>query len=202
MINQPTKYQERYLAHQERKVKTLEGNLEGEYSSFYKDSFKDIVKYRVSQRIFNKEEIAKEDLEYIKNVIVNTPSSCNRQPVQIMVVEGQNNKDCLQELLVGGSKWLSKASVIMLLITDMEAYKSPAEIEFMPYLDAGFIGMSAYYASEAVGVGCCFVNPNVRESDKETFKIKFTPNKLLGAIALGNYDKKGYSAKKSNDIFI
>jgi len=194
-------YQDRYLKHQERKTKMLsEGEGHG-FASYEKEFFRDIIEERVSQRIFNKEKITKEELDYIKKVIVNTPSSCNRQPIKIMVIKDKNRKEELEELLVGGSKWISKADIILLLITDMKAYKSPAEVEFMPYLDAGFIGMSVYYACESLGVGCCFVNPNVRDFNKERFE-NITKDKLCGAIALGHYDKKAISIKKSNKIFI
>lgn len=85
----------------------------------------------------------------------------------------------------------------------MEAYKSPAEVDFMPYLDAGFIGMNVYYSATALGLGCCFVNPNIREENRKEFNSIFNKEyRFCGAIALGNYNKKTIEVKKSKDIFI
>lgn len=198
------KFQERYLKHQERKSRMLSGEIEnGEEKIFDNYAFAEIFRNRVSQRIFNEDRITDDELNYIKEAIVDTPSSCNRQAVQIKMIRHSDDKDKLEELLVGGSKWISKADIIILLLADMEAYKSPAEVNFMPYLDAGFIGMSVYYASTAIGVGCCFVNPNIREQNKEEFKNIYAKDyRFCGAIALGHYDKKAINIKKSNNIFI
>jgi len=183
----------------------IEGEIEnGDKMEHDPMAFMQLVQSRVSQRIFNGERIGDNELDFIKEAIVNTPSSCNRQAVQIKIIRHTEDKERLEELLVGGSKWISKADIIILLLADMEAYKSPAEVNFMPYLDAGFIGMSVYYASEVLGLGCCFVNPNIREENKETFDKIFNKKglRMCGAIALGHYDKRAYKIKKSEQLFI
>lgn len=200
------KFQPKYLAHQERKKALFAGEAELVEASKEDLSgpFLELANRRQSQRIFNGERITDRELEYIKSTIVNTPSSCNRQPVQVRIVRTTDDRERLEELLVGGAKWISKANIILLLLADMEAYKSPAEVNFMPYLDAGFIGMSVYYAAEAIGVGCCFVNPNIREENQEIFQKIFNKEglRMCGAIALGHYDKRVLKVRKSEDIFL
>ena len=195
-------YQIRYERYQERKRKLLDGEIDyidhkEELDSY---AFTEIVKNRVSQRKFNNKPIDENELFYIKQVIINTPSSCNRQAVQIKIVAGEDKKE-LEELLVGGKEWMGAADKIILLLADMEAYKSPTEVDFMPYLDAGFIGMSVYYATTAIGIGCCFVNPNIREKNKDRFKKYSGDYRFCGAIAIGNYDKKGFLSTKDDNIF-
>lgn len=192
------RYQTAYLEHQARKKAILSG--EAEMIEKNKSlTFKDLIENRQSQRIFNKKKITNKELNYIKKAIINTPSSCNRQGILIKIV--REDKELLDEWLVGGKNWISKADIIILLLADMKCYKNPAEVSFMPYLDAGFIGMTVYYASEDIGLGCCFVNPHIREENQEKFKNKFG-EKICGAIALGHYDKRNYKIKKTDKIFI
>lgn len=200
------KFQERYLIHQERKKKIISGEVE-QFVALKKNenpNFFSVAGRRQSQRIFNEERILDDKLDLIKETIINTPSSCNRQAVQVKIVRSSDDKDRIEEFLVGGKGWINKANVIMLLMADMEAYKSPAEVDFMQYLDAGFIGMSAYYAAETLGIGCCFVNPNIREENKEKFEKIFNKEKykFCGAIALGHYDRRVTSLKKNREIFM
>lgn len=202
------KFQPRYLTHQERKKRILSGEATDFKSVVFSISetavFEKLVRERSSKRIFNGEKIEGIELSFIKNAIINTPSSCNRQATQVMIVNDETKKAELQELLVGGAGWIGKADTILLLMADMEAYKSPAEVDFMPYLDAGFIGMSVYYAAEAINLGCCFVNPNVREENKERFSKAFNEKgyRFCGAIALGHYNKRPMRIKKSEEIFL
>jgi nitroreductase len=189
-------FQERYTAHQERKLKGITLKYE---ENNHQTPFKELMMTRVSQRFYNDKKITKEEYRFIKEAIVNTPSSCNRQPIQIMEVE---DKEAMDRLLVGGKNWVSKADKILLLVADMKAYKSPAEVSYMSYLDAGFIGMSVYYACEVLNIGVCFINPNIREENQEEFKKFVGDYRFCGALALGHYDKKAISIKKSNNIFI
>jgi nitroreductase len=199
------KYQERYLKHQRRKKMLLAGKAKlittdklDLIGAFFK-----LTQKRQSQRFFNNKKIIKRQIDYIKNSIINTPSSCNRQAIQIKIIRNKKEKKKLEELLVGGKGWVSNANIIFLLLADMKAYKSPAEVNFMPYLDAGFIGMNVYYASEALGLGTCFVNPNIREEKRKIFNKLFSGGyKFCGACAIGNYDKRTLKSKKTNDIFL
>jgi len=199
------KYQARYLKHQERKRVLLSGKFDSVKvdKPDFSEVFLRLVGQRQSQRFFSAEKISKKQLDYIKNVITNTPSSCNRQAIQIKIVKNIEEKKKLEELLVGGVGWISGADVILLLLADMSAYKSPAEVKFMPFLDAGFIGMSVYYASEALGLGSCFVNPNIREKDQKDFDKLFGKGyRFCGACVIGNYSKRALKIKKTGSIFL
>jgi nitroreductase len=63
----------------------------------------------------------------------------------------------------------------------------------MPYLDAGVIIQTVYLATEALNIGCCYVNPNIREENKEFFKKRFKIEGdvlFCGALVLGKYNLK------------
>lgn len=188
-------YQDRYVAHQERKAKLLYASQYGDYeyrkySDKEKELFFEILNNRVSQRTFNKEPI---DLEPILKAIETSPSSCGRKGVSVKVIEDRDSKDLLSGLLVGGVGWIHRADKILLLVADMDCYKNPAERANMPYLDAGVIIQTAYLACEAMNYGCCFCNPNIREQNIPFFKERYgiTDNLVFcGAIAIGKYDLK------------
>lgn len=181
-------YQGRYLAHQKKKKEQLKGNYQTEktYTKGEIGTVKKVFKNRNSSRVFNGESV---DLKEILEMVDTSPSSCDRKGVRYKVIEERDKKDLLSGLLVGGVGWVNRADKIILLYSDMEAYKSPAEKDFMPYLDAGVMIQSFYLACEVLGVKVCYVNPNIREDNKEFFKSRYFPEldnyKYLGAIVIG-----------------
>lgn len=182
-------FQERYLNHQERKTKSLEeknGVDKIDYSVLEKTTLKEIMINRRSQRIFNDEKIIPEDFRDILLSVKVAPSSCNRQAIYLKEIEPMD----AEVYLVGGKKWIDKAYRVFLLFGSKEAYKSINEIGFMPFLDAGFVGQNIYLMCEALGIGCCYVNPNIREENKQSFIDKYGDDYFCGAVALGKYDKK------------
>ena len=184
------KYQERYLKHQESK-KNMTATEE---KTFYSDSeiapLFDIMYNRRSQRLFNSEDVSEEDLVTIINAANAAPSSCNRKAVELKVVESKESIEKLSNLLVGGTGWMKNANKVILLVANMVGYKSPAEVDFMPFLDSGFIAQNIYLACEAIGVGVCFINPNIRTENVSEFNSSFLSeeHKFCGALALGMYN--------------
>lgn len=185
-------FQERYLDHQKRKTETLEklidaGKEKKEYTLLEKTALKEIMMNRRSQRIYNNDPLTEEQMEWILKSIQIAPSSCNRQAIYITPAEPKE----IEQFLVGGKRWIDKANKVLLLFADKTAYKSPSEIDFKMWnLDAGFVGQNIYLMSEVLGIGSCFVNPNIREENKQAFKDQYGDNYFCGAVALGNYDKK------------
>lgn len=184
-INNIDIYQERYLAHQQRKKQMLEPNYKETHKPNSKrPHFFDVIGNRRSTRIFDSEPL---DDELINELLVNSilaPSSCDRHGICIKVYKDRVEKSLLSGKLVGGVGWVQRASHVLLLIADMRAYKSPNERDFMPYLDAGVLAEHLMLFAEACNIASCFVNPNLNEplvlEDYELF---------CGAIALGNYKK-------------
>lgn len=181
-------FQQRYLEHQERKTRSLE-NFIGEEKPKNNDYLLPLISVmqnRRSQRIFNDIPIEYGDLTYIMEVTRLAPSSCNRQAVYLK----EANPEYAEQILVGGKRWINKASKVLFLFASKEAYKSVNEKVFMLYLDAGVVMAFISLMCEAKGIGSCIVNPNMKEENKEEFANKYGDDYFCGAIALGNYDKK------------
>lgn len=199
------KYQRRYLSHQKKKSELLSGQaktvtVKGVNKG---NAFLEVVERRQSQRFFSSKKVDAKQFQYLKRCLEQTPSSCNRQAIKIRMVRSGADKRKIESLLVGGAGWVSGADTILLLFADMSAYKSPAEVDFMPYLDAGFIGMTVYYACEAIGLGCCFVNPNIRPEKKQDFDRLFNDGyRFCGACVIGHYESRTVKYKKTKDIFL
>lgn len=188
-------YQRRYQEHQNRKTLLLAeppvelplSDLDAWRENGNMDSFKGIVYSRRSIRHFADKEISSGDMEQILLAMIQSPQSCNRQALKALVASDKTDKELLDKLLVGGRGWIAGADKIILLLADPDAYKSPNEVTFMPYLDAGCMAMSAIYYASKLGIGSCFVNPNIRRENRAMFLIKFNPNSYIFccAIALG-----------------
>jgi len=181
-------YQNRYLEHQKNK-KTLFEKESETLELVEKTNFDEVITSRRSTRKFFGKMINKE----IKSVIDYAkfcPTSCNRQAIWMKIVKSKKEKDLLEELLVGGKNWINKAGIIVLLFADMDAYKSPNEVTYMPYLDAGVLSMTLSLGAEKLGYGSCIVNPNIRQKDLNKFNNIFNKKgyKFCISLAVG---KKG-----------
>jgi nitroreductase len=189
-------YQTRYEAHQKRKAEMLMSNYGTANFKRYKDKekqlFFEILDNRCSQRIYNKEDIELGELSNIFKAIDKTPNSCGRKGIMTRIINCREDKEILGGLLVGGAGWVHRANTIIMLLADMTAYKNPIEKDFMPYLDAGAIIQSVYLSSEVQNIGCCFVNPHIREENRKFFKERFNigDNLFCGILSLGKYDFK------------
>jgi len=183
-------YQKRYLEHQESKKNMAATEEKTLYSDSEIAPLFDIMYNRRSQRLFNSEDVSEEDLVTIINAANAAPSSCNRKAVELKVVESKESIEKLSNLLVGGTGWMKNANKVILLVANMVGYKSPAEVDFMPFLDSGFIAQNIYLACEAIGVGVCFINPNIRTENVSEFNSSFLSeeHKFCGALALGMYN--------------
>jgi len=191
-------YQERYLAHQEKKKEQLAYSIGEPFTKHTRsdlNTLNRLLKSRRSQRVFTSEEVTNEELLEILEASTIAPSSCNRHGIRIKVVTDRDNKALLSGILVGGVGWIQRASAIILFLADTEAYKSPSEKRFMPYCDVGFTAMSMWLKAEALDIGCAYINPNIREEHKEIFYTAFPQGLFVGALAIGKYDTK---AKKAN----
>jgi hypothetical protein len=167
-----TNHQQRYEAHQKRKAEVL----------------KSILMERHSERIFKDEAVSyNEVLEHIEDARDVTPSSCDRRGTHCVLITDRDEKAILSTLLVGGVGWLHRAPLIILLFGVRGAYKAPGEINYMPYLDSGFLACNIINLLTAADYKTCFVNPNIREMNKEHFNKLFNSidNVFCGAIAVG-----------------
>lgn len=162
-------FQQRYLAHQARKAQVLA----------------QLMAERYSERVFDDRPVDPDLLADLLKVAERAPSSCDRRGVSAKPVTDRDGRALLGGLLVGGVGWVHRAPVILLLFGDPAAYKAPGEAAFMPYLDAGVVVGHLYLAATAVGLRCCFINPNIRAHNRDHFANVFGGGIFCGALAVG-----------------
>lgn len=167
-------YQKRYLAHQQfgKKQELIA-----------------LMKQRHSNRRFGDEPISRDQINEIIESTKDCPSSCDRHGVRIRVVTERNEKDLLDGLLVGGTGWVYRAPVALLLLADPRAYKADGgrELEYNSYIDAGAMLQQMSLVATAMGLHCAFINPNVRDENKEFFHQRFMPEGWDGMVFCGAF---------------
>lgn len=191
-------YQERYLKHQQKKRNQLafsEGEKAKPYTLRERSVLADVLGRRRSQRVFIQKEIPDDVLESVLASATIAPNSCNRHGLRLRVVRNQTEKDLLTGVLVGGIGWVHRANAIILFLADPVAYASPNEKDFMHYCDVGFTAMSMWLTAETHNIGVSYINPNIREENKELFKERFSGESIFcGALALGYYERRALKA--------
>ena len=166
---EPDIYQQRYLAHQQKKKETLI----------------EIMKERHSNRRFSDKEVPQEVIDELIEVVNSAPSSCDRKAVKVKVITDKDQKALLGGLLVGGVGWIHRAPVILLITADPDAYKAGEEIQFMPYLDGGVVAQQLALMATTLGVHGCICNPNIRGFNRDHYHKIFGKEILCLAFAVG-----------------
>lgn len=194
------KYQQRYLIHQQHKKIQLQSNyglnIKGKGDKTMQDFYIQLLKNRRSQRLYNSEPVTDEEINFLLSCAVESPSSCNRQAVNLKMIDKRDEKELLAGILVGGVGWCHRADKILLIFGQKIAYKE--NLDYMPFLDAGVLIFNIYLACEALGLGCCFINPNIRADNISIFQKRFGDNIFCGAIAIGHYERKSEYTTKIN----
>ncbi len=145
----------------------------------------EVIKKRHSTRAFSNDPIPPDLIAKILLDVDNAPSSCDRKAVYSRPVSFRDNKSILGGLLVGGVGWIHRADVIFLILAKREAYRE--NLDYMPYLDAGFYANTMWLSATDHGVKAAYVNPNIRGEFQLFFGEQFLrPGEIFcGAIALG-----------------
>lgn len=165
----PDRYQQRYERHQARKRRTLI----------------EVMKGRHSDRMFDNGPVEPELRAQLLEALDTCPSSCDRRAVSVRQVDGRHELELLGGLLVGGVGWVHRAPWVLLLFADPQAYKAPGEIAFMPYLDAGVTISHLLLRATDLGLAAAYVNPNLREFNRDHFHEVFGDGIFGGAVAVG-----------------
>lgn len=123
-----------------------------------------LIKERRSVRKWEDDKV---DLELIKDIIRTSlwsPSSCNRQPIRIIILEDEQ-KEFIKKYFYG-SFWYN-APVQLLVFCNISAY-SNTDI-FFPYLDGGAFIQNMLLLLHEAGLGACWLGFKKWNTKKEFF---------------------------------
>lgn len=171
--------QERYLMHQGK-------NKAGELAAIMKD--------RHSNRIFDTKEVPQELIKELAYNCKYTPSSCDRRAIRLKLITDRDEKALLNGLLVGGVGFLYRVPAVFLLFGDRDSYKAGdppgSEVNYNMPLDSGVIVNQLWLSAISKGLHATYVNPQIRERNKEYFYKNFSPKgwknpEFMGAFCFG-----------------
>jgi len=109
---------------------------------------------RRSVRRYTGEEVCDRDIDSLLEAARWAPSSCNRQPIEIVSVSDPERIQLIAE--VRRQPFVAKANRVLAVVVDMESYQTDAN--YFALLDAGAAIQNMLLAAEAAGLGACWVN--------------------------------------------
>jgi len=118
----------------------------------------------------------------------NTPSTCNRQPVRVHVVDDKIKLKKVLEIQKGNRGFGHLVDKAIVITSDLSIYQS-AEERFTSYVDGGMYAMNLLYALHYYKVAACPLNWS--KSPKEDIELRATikiPSNeaIIVVIACGN----------------
>lgn len=126
-------------------------------ASFFAENKKDFKSFsfsRCSVRNFTGEKVSKENLQKVIDLANNAPSVCNRQPVNIYVVENKSLIDQILKIQGGLAGYSQKLSQLIVLTSNRNYFYSTGERNQL-YTDGGIYLMNLLYALHYYKVGAC-----------------------------------------------
>lgn len=158
--------------------------------SFFKYKNSDFINFSISRasvRNFTGEKIANEVLQKAVDLANYSPSVCNRQPVNVHIVDNKNKIDRILEIQ-GGLKGYSNSLYQLIVITSDRNYFYTTGERNQLYIDGGIYLMNLLYALHFYGIGACPAHWGLPyHADKRVKEIlKLKPSEqVISLVAIG-----------------
>ncbi len=139
---------------------------------------------RRSVRKWADEPITEDDLTFLIQAATWAPSSCNRQPIEIIIVK--TPKLITQISKLRGQPFIEKANCILIILVNMQVYHKAGD--YFSLLDAGAAIQNILLAAEQLKLGACWVNMSPKSRQyKELYELLSVPAefKIASIIPLG-----------------
>lgn len=157
-----------------------------EYFKFSNLKFDEFSNSRHSLRNFTG-KVNKETIEKAVMLAQNAPSSCNRQPIRIYIIEDKHKIKKIFNLQNGNRGFGHLVDKVIILSAELGVYCGIRERN-MHYIDAGIYAMNLLYALHFYQVGACMLNwsdtPEVDKGIRTIIEIPFS-EKVILLIACG-----------------
>lgn len=120
------------------------------------DILDDIIKGRRSVRSFKEKDIDKGVLDRILEAGLWAPSGCNRQTIEYLVLDAEDDVRFCQRLAGEGHSFPREAPVCVVVLVDPRSYALPAQ-RHMAYLEGGATVQNMLLSAHSMGLGSCWL---------------------------------------------
>lgn len=166
------------------------------------DAMLDLAKWRRSVRWYENKSVPRDLIDKAIEVAAYSPSACNRQPFEFLVIDDAELLAAARELPMGVKGFADGFPMMVAIIGKLRAYPEVRDRHVI-YVDGGLAAMTLMYALESLGLSSCPINwPDIEQRERLAEKI-LNLNKderIVMWLSIGYAAKTGfipYSAKLS-----
>ena len=151
------------------------------------------IRTRRSIRRFKKETVPPELIEKMLEAARWAPSSVNSQPWEFIVVTGPETKKRISRSF-NFSSFLNEAPLAIAVVVDRLRTACPVQ-------DGTTAAYAIWLAAHDLGLGVCWINPNIPGGIKKILGIPFT-KKLITVLAIGYPDEAPVHTRRKLQDFV
>ena len=164
------------------------------------DALAALCRQRQSVRYYQHRPVPRETVEEAVRVALQSPSACNRQPLEVFIAEKGGALRELCELPMGSVTFAANMQCLAFLVGDLNAYFDERDRHLI-YIDAGLFAMSLCLALETMGLSSCIINwPDIEEKEAALAgRLNLPPHKrcvLCISIGYADPDAASPSSRK------
>lgn len=143
-----------FICHLISEEKPIINHTKESYFQFKDSAFNKFSISRSSVRKFTGDKISQQILHNVIDLANHAPSVCNRQPVNIHIVENKTLIDKILEIQGGLKGYSDELSQLIVVTSDRNYFYSVGERHQL-YIDGGIYLMNLLYALHFYGIGAC-----------------------------------------------
>ncbi|MGE4285579.1 MAG: nitroreductase family protein [Phycisphaerae bacterium] len=115
-----------------------------------------LIKTRRSIRSYTSDKVSEEDLDKILTAGLWAPSGCNRQNIEYLVIDKEEDVMFCQKLAGEGNAFPREAAMNIVILVDPRALALPAQ-RHCSYLEAGAAIQNMLLTAHSLGLGMCWL---------------------------------------------
>lgn len=158
--------------------------------SFFQNKDSDFLNFSISRasiRNFTGQKITTETIQKVVSLANHAPSVCNRQPVNVHLVENKLLIEAILRIQGGLKGYSDNLSQLILITSDRNYFYSVGERHQL-YIDGGIYLMNLLYALHFHGIGACPAHWGMpREADNKVMKLICLKEseQIISIVAIG-----------------
>lgn len=194
--NSSTKFIEKAIPYSRDERKRPEVSFEQFYA---------LTKYRRSVRWFQDKKVPRELVDKAVLAANQSPSACNRQPYQYIIIDDPKLLSEVANLPGGVRGYVEGIKMLVVAIGNLDAYFDERDRHVI-YIDVSLANMTFMLALETMGLSSCAINwPDVEKLEERMEKVlglekHQRPIMLMAVGYPDNEGKVAYSEKRDLDL--